>query len=196
MSKYTADFETATWKEDETWVWAFAICNIDDPNNIIYGNCIEDFMKWCENAKNPTLYFHNLKFDGEFIIYYLETHGFKFIQNKKDRADKTYTTLITDMGQFFSIEVYFQVGNKKVKKVTFYDSLKILPFGVDKIAKSFNLPISKLKIDYNEEREIGHILTQEEIDYIQNDVKIVAMALKTLFSEKLTKMTQARKCLV
>ena len=196
MSKYTADFETATWKEDETWVWAFAICNINDPSNIIYGNCIDDFMKWCENAKNPTLYFHNLKFDGEFIIYYLETHGFKFIENKKDRADKTYTTLITDMGQFFSIEVYFKVGNKKVKKVTFYDSLKILPFGVDKIAKSFNLPISKLKIDYNEEREIGHILTQEEIDYIQNDVKIVAMALQILFSEKLTKMTQARKCLI
>ena len=135
MSKYTADFETATWVENETWVWAYAICDIENPENIIYGNCIEDFMKWCENTKNPTLYFHNLKFDGEFIIYYLETHGFKFIENKKERADKTYTTLITDMGQFFSIEVYFQVGNKKVKKVTFYDSYKILPFGVDKIAK-------------------------------------------------------------
>jgi hypothetical protein len=28
MKKYTGDFETATWFEDETWVWAWAVCEI------------------------------------------------------------------------------------------------------------------------------------------------------------------------
>ena len=70
------------------------------------------------------------------------------------------------------MEQYFEIKNKgkKVKKVTFYDSLKIIPFGVSKIAKSFNLPISKLEIDYNAYRELGHTLTKQEIDYIKNDV--------------------------
>ena len=73
--------------------------------------------------------------------------------------------------------------------------MKIIPFKVDKIAKSFNLPISKLKIDYNESREIGHILTKEETEYIKNDVLIVAKALKQLFDENLTYMTEGSNAL-
>ena len=189
MSKYTADFETCTWLEDETFVWAYAVCDIEDNSKIEIGNNIEDFIKWCEEAKNPTVYFHNLKFDGEFIIYYLLKNGFTWISDKKDKKDKTFVTLISDMGMFYTIEVYFKVGNKQVKKVTFIDSLKILNMSVDMIAKTFGLSISKLKIDYNEPREKGHILTDEEKDYIKNDVLIVAQALKVMFDENLTKMT-------
>ena len=57
------------------------------------------------------------------------------------------------------------------------------------IAKDFNLPIRKLELDYKQKREIGHILTDEEIEYIRNDVEIMARALKIMFDEKLTKMT-------
>lgn len=136
-----------------------------------------------------------LKFDGEFILYYLLTNGYKYIKNKKEKEDRTFTTLISKMGQFFSIEVYFKVGNKKVKKVTFYDSLKIINFSVDEIAKSFGLEISKLSIDYNKPREKGYKLSIDEENYIKNDVKIVAKALKVLFDEDLTKMTQASNAL-
>lgn len=90
--------------------------------------------------------------------------------------------------------LYFEKRGKKTKKITFIDSLKIIPFGVDAIAKSFNLPISKLKIDYNKPRKKGHPLTKEERKYIKNDVLIVAKALKILFDEKLTHMTQRFKC--
>ena len=189
MAKYTADFETCTWLSDETYVWAYAICEIDNPDNIIIGNNIDDFMKWASDGKNPTCYFHNLKFDGEFILYWLFKNGFTHINDKKDKKDKTFTTLISDMGMFYTIEIYFKVGNKYVKKVTFIDSLKILNMSVDTIAKTFGLPISKLTLDYNKPREKGYILTEEEKEYIKNDVKIVALALKTLFDEDLTKMT-------
>lgn len=194
MKKFSADFETATWKEDETWVWAWCVAEIGNESNIQIGNNIDSFIEFCMKEKNPDVYFHNLKFDGEFIIHYLLTHGYKHVTNIKEATDKTFTTLISDVGAFYSIKVYFKRMNKKVKSVTFFDSLKIIPFSVDQIAKSFNLPISKLNIDYNEEREIGHELTEEETAYIKNDVLIVAKALKVLFDEKLTKMTQARKC--
>ena len=42
---------------------------------------------------------------------------------------------------------------------------------------------------------MGHILTEDERDYIKNDVKIVAMALKTLFDQGLTSMTSAGNAL-
>ena len=41
----------------------------------------------------------------------------------------------------------------------------------------------------------GHILTKEENEYIKNDVLIVAKALKVLFDEDLTKMTQGSNAL-
>ena len=116
-------------------------------------------------------------------------------KNIDDKKDKTFTTLISDMGMFYTIEVYFNVRGKKAHKATFIDSLKIIPFSVSVIAKSFGLPISKLELDYNKPRELGHILDDEEKEYIKNDVKIVAMALKILFDEGLTKITSAANAL-
>ena len=163
--------------------------------NLKIGNNIDTFFEFCRAEKNPEIYFHNLKFDGEFIISYLLNHGFEHIKDRKEKKNNSFTTLISDMGMFYSIVVYFEVGNKTVKKVTFYDSLKIIPFSVDQIAKSFNLEISKLSIDYNEKREKDHILTEQEKAYIKNDVLIVAQALNVLFKQKLTKMTQGANAL-
>ena len=52
-----------------------------------------------------------------------------------------------------------------------------------------------IKIDYNKPREIGHILDDEEKEYIKNDVLIMAKALKTIFDEGLTRMTRASNAL-
>lgn len=189
MKKFTADFETNV-DENDCRVWAFSLCEIDNPNNFIYGNCIEDFIKFCGGKENYVLYFHNLKFDGEYIFSYLLNNGYTCIKDKKDRKDKTFTTLISDTGQFYSIEIFFETSNPKhINKVTIYDSLKILNFSVEQIAKDFNLPIRKLEIDYKKHREVGHILTDDEIAYIKNDVEIMARALKIMFDENLTKMT-------
>lgn len=190
MRKFTADFETTTDPND-CRVWAYAICEIGNINNFYYGNSIDEFIEFCKNKReNYVLYFHNLKFDGEYIFNYLLNNDYKCIKDKKDREDKTFTTLISDTGQFYSIEIFFETKNKKhINKVTIYDSLKILNFSVDKIAKDFNLPIRKLELDYHAKREIGHILTEEEIDYIKNDVEIMARALEFMFNENLKKMT-------
>ena len=190
MRKFTADFETTTDPND-CRVWAYAICEIGNINNFYYGNSIDGFIEFCKNKReNYALYFHNLKFDGEYIFNYLLNNDYKCIKDKKDREDKTFTTLISDTGQFYSIEIFFETKNKKhINKVTIYDSLKILNFSVDKIAKDFNLPIRKLELDYHAKREIGHILTEEEIDYIKNDVEIMARALEFMFNENLKKMT-------
>lgn len=194
--KFTADFETTT-DENDCRVWAFAICEIGNPDNFIYGNSIDEFMDWCaDRRKNHTLYFHNLKFDGEFIIYWLLKNGFEHITDSKQKHDKTFTTLITDMGQFYSIDVYFEVKNARhLNKVKFLDSLKILNFSVEQIAKDFHLPIQKLELDYKEKRPVGHQLTEHEVAYIRNDVEIMARALQIMFDEDLTKMTIASDAL-
>ena len=195
MKKFTADFETATWLEDRTFVWAWATCTIDNEYKVEYGNNIDSFMRWCEDHKNSKVYFHNEKFDGEFIIYWLLKHGYKHVE-KEEIGERTFTTLINSLGQFYSITVYYKVYTKTQSKITFIDSLKIIPFSVDEVAKCFGLPINKLKINYDEVREENtHIMTNEEKEYIQNDVKIMAMSLNTLFKQGLDKMTQGSNAL-
>ena len=193
MKRFTADFETATWDPDETWVWAWALCDIEDPSHVEVGNSIDDFFKRIKKEANPYIYFHNLKFDGEFILYYLMKNGYEHVESREKR-NNTFSTLISDMGLFYSIEVYFEVG-KKTKKVTFIDSLKIINQSVESMPKTFKLEENKLEIDYNAPREKGHILTPEEEAYIKNDVVIVAKALSYLFNMGLTKMTAGSNAL-
>ena len=195
MKKFTADFETCTWLENETYVWAWALCEIGHENNIEIGSDIEDFIDLCKSLYNPKIYFHNLKFDGAFIIDYLFNNGFTLIKDKKDIKENTFQCIISDLGAFYEIIVYLNKKGKNIKKITFIDSLKIINMSVKDIAKTFNLPISKLEIDYNEYRERGHILTATEREYITNDVKIVSMALNELFKENLTQMTSASNAL-
>lgn len=190
MKKFTADFETTT-DLDDCRVWAWAVCEIGNFDNFKYGNSIVDFLHFCAGRENYTLYFHNAKFDSSFIIWYLLENGFEYIKDVKDRHDKSFTCLINEMGAFYSMEIYFKADKKKPNKVTIYDSLKILNFSVEKIAKDFNLPIRKLEIDYKAKREVNHILTDDEIAYIKNDVEIMARALDILFKMGLTKMTIA-----
>ena len=193
MKRFTADFETATWISDESYVWAWALCEIGNTENIDVGNTIDGFFERIKKESNPYIYFHNLKFDGEFILYYLMKNGYEHVE-AKERRTKTFSTLISDMGLFYQIEVYFDVG-KKTKKVTFIDSLKIINQTVESMPKTFKIPENKLEIDYNLPREIGHVLTPEENAYVKNDVVIVAKALEYLFSMGLTRMTAGSNAL-
>ena len=186
-----ADFETTTDPNDLR-VWAACAVDIDTLETVHLSNSIDSFFKWLE-GRNTKCYFHNLKFDAEFLLAWLLRNGYKYEKKepKKPRHPRTFDTLITDTGVFYMIEVIFSVKNKKYKKVTFYDSLKKLPFKVSEISKAFKLKDSKLTIDYDAPRPVGHVLTDEEREYIVNDCRIVAAALQIQFAEGLKRMTNA-----
>ena len=190
---YAVDFETTT-DVDDCRVWAWAVCEVGNYDNFKYGTTINSLMEMCKKDKNNILYFHNLKFDGEFILYWLFHNGFK-LNNESKLNTNEFSTLISDTGLFYSIEICFKRTKKEIVKVKILDSLKILPFSVEKVAQAFNLPISKLSINYQEKREIGHKLTEEEISYIKNDVEIVARAIEILHKQGLTKMTTGANAL-
>lgn len=185
--RYTTDFETNTNEESckNHPVWGVGICEINDTYKFYHGNSIEWFFEFISLHDGDTFYFHNLKFDGDFIFSYLLKNGYSWVKNKKEMTPKTFSCLISDKNQFYSIDIAHENGSK----VSIWDSLKIIPLRVDKIAESFGLPISKLEIDYNEVREKGHELTNEEIAYLKSDVEICARALSQMFEQNLTKMT-------
>ena len=192
IRSYTADFETTT-NEEDCRVWAWGVSEIDNTENTITGTTLDEFMEWCEKHPdgNPKIYFHNLKFDIQFVLYWLLKHDFKHIIKTSERATKTFQTLISDKGLYYCIEVIFFRKGKRVKKVAFYDSYKLIPLSVEAIAETFKLPFKKLKIDYAAHNNLpeGSPISKEEEEYLKHDVKIVATALEYFLDQGLDRMT-------
>ncbi len=181
-----ADFETTTYeyyqKYGYTKVWLYAISN-PDGEIINWGEDINQFFKFVkENLNGFIVYFHNLKFDGSFMLNYFIRQKLEYKPKIVSKDSACYNTLISDMGQFYQI-TYHPHRNCTIK---FQDSLKIIPFKVEKIARDFKLPMLKGHIDYND-----YTVDETTLDYVFNDVKIVALALKELKALGLNQMTTA-----
>lgn len=180
MLGWACDFETHTGP-DVTWVWAWGSSLIDNPNNFIYGNSINSFLAWAKNKRK--IFFHNLKFDGAFILDALSRLGWVYTHNHPKRP-KQFSALISSSGLWYKITLKFRNS-----KLEIFDSLKKLPMSISTIAKTFNLPIKKGSIDYSLYRPEGHPISPDDLDYLKTDCQILAMALKTLFENDLSKMT-------
>lgn len=180
---YTADFETVNDPND-CRVWAWAILSINE-SEYYTGTDIKSFMRQIEKLKNAEIWFHNLRFDGSFILYELFREDFEY-SNKKE--SHTFNTLISDMNQFYEIEIVFK-GGKNGNKIKLHDSAKVIPLRIEQMPKAFGIEIEKLEINYNKERPIGYQLTAEEKEYLRHDVTIAARALRYFIDHGLYGMT-------
>lgn len=183
MRSWAADFETTT-TADDCRVWAWAASAVDNPDFVETGNDMDTFMEWLELQDGCRVLFHNLKFDGKFILSWLFAHGWCWVPDKDSATPMCFTTLISDMGQWYQMQLWFPEA-----VVTIQDSLKVINLSVARIPKAFGLPIEKLDMDYEAPREVGHVLTPDEEAYIAHDVKIVAMALNILYEQGMNRMT-------
>lgn len=181
IPSFCADFETTT-VEDDCRVWSWGIIQVGKLQNYVDGITLDGFMSHI-SERAAHIYFHNLAFDGTFILDWLLKHDYKWV--KENPGVKEFTSLISRMGKYYSITVVFETGYR----VEFRDSFKKLPMSVSAIAKAFNLHDQKLEIDYEKFRPIGYIPTEQEKRYQRNDVAIVAQALEVQFDENMTKLT-------
>lgn len=189
-----ADFETSTeeWYKIDKYarVWLWGIYN---PYNdeFKYGLDIDSFMKEVlviHREKNPIIYFHNLKFDGSYILNWLFRNGFTF--DPKLSKEKTFSTSISDMGLWYFIEVCIYKYKRQKYIIKFQDSLKKIPLPVRDIPKAFGLgELCKGDLDYDLYRPIGYKPTEDELSYLKRDCMIPALALVKLNEQGFTKMT-------
>ena len=179
-----ADFETTTDAAD-CRVWAWGLVDIDDPELVVdMDNTIESFCDHLSLIENSIVYFHNLAFDGMFVIDFLLRNGYKYLLDGR-LMKYEFETVISNMGKFYSITVRWGTGNR----TEFRDSLKKLPMTVARIAKAFKLPMKKGEIDYHEYRPVGHVITDVEADYLARDLRIVALALKQQLDQGMNRLT-------
>lgn len=186
---YVSDFE-ATNERETNHVWSWESLVVGDTENPIRGTDINSFLSWV-SCTDKTVFFHNLKYDSSYILSELFKRGYEHVEDKKKLSNKKLTTLISDMGIYYSITVQFETG----AIVEFLDSYKLISLPVRKIAQAYGLPMSKGEIDYNADRPMGYIPTDEEWDYVHRDVSIVSLALDQLFEQGFEKITQSSNAL-
>ena len=208
VRRYAADFETTVYKgQERTDVWSSAFSELfSETEEVTIHHSIKETYDYFSNMKEDVIaYYHNLKFDGAFWLDFLmnemgyttalsevqcgEKKAEKWIDNK-NMNPKTLKCSISSMGQWYTITIK---TNKNV--IELRDSLKLLPFTLARIGKSFKLKHQKLEMEYDGFRFPGCDITDEEKAYIANDVLVLREALEFMFSEGHDKLTIGACCL-
>ena len=193
VEHYVADFETCFTDESKTnvRVWAYGMLDILS-GEYLEGNNIDSFLdKVLSDKKVYDIGFHNLKFDGSFIIPQLFKRGYTYLPNSvymdqwsagEDMTGK-FTHTITTMGQWFSIII---TKDKQANKSTpafvhIWDTYKLFPKKLKDIGIQYSTNSQKIEEDsafYDRIRPVGHKLTKEESDYLKADCMVLAEALR------------------
>lgn len=180
---YACDFETTTSavSEDHTKVWSFCLDEVGKYDPIIYES-IDGFFSFCTDITKgyqKRLYFHNLKFDGNFILWSLvNTYHYKTFIDETGEMGCIYKLLngemvycISDSGAWYYLA--FKMNNILIE---IRDSLKILPMSLKDIGNSFCQRFKKSEMNYDNKTSLEDC-TKEDIEYIKNDVLVLSEAL-------------------
>lgn len=181
ISSRCADFETTTNPLD-CRVWSWGSMAVDDYSDYVIGIGVGSYVAYMLSAPSVT-YFHNLAFDGSFILDYILKNGYTWVARNPGKGQ--FSTVISNMNKFYSITIVSKEG----MKVELRDSLKKIPLPVRDVPKAFNLESSKGDIDYEMERPIGYLPTQEEWDYLYRDIFIMAQAMRIILASGMKRLT-------
>lgn len=200
---WACDFETTVWgeeverklgkKQDSTEVWAAAdVALYDDTESVTITHSIRDFLdRFLDMSGNNILYFHNLSFDGSFIIDFLLRNGYVYYNgDSKDMKSYNFQTSISRMGQWYWIKIK---RNKTTLEIR--NSLKLMPTSLKNIGKSFKTKHQKLDMIYEGMRYAYCDITKEEQDYIRNDVLVLKEGLEKMFNKGHDSLTIGSCCM-
>lgn len=181
-----ADFETTVYKgQKKTEVWAAAYAELFSEKVIVHKSIemfINDLISY---RRNITCWFHNLRFDGSFILNYLLRNDYKFNKVKQNELkSKEFSTVISGQNRWYCIIIKTPYATIKI-----LDSAKLMPMNLDEVGKAFDTKHRKLSMEYEGKRYAGCNISKEEMEYIVNDVLVLKEALEVMVGDGYTKMT-------
>ena len=195
------DFESVTLEDakhqTKTDVWLSSSTELWSEEEYSANNILSQLYYLMSKGKKVLAYWHNLRFDGEFLVHYLITQkGFKnaigpdgqFLQDYQLRP-KMIKYLISEGGLWYCIKIKF--GGTLIE---IWDSLKSIPHSVQQISEDFNTKYKKLNIEYVGERRPYRLVKEDEKRYGLNDCHVVREALEELYEMGLNSMTIGSSC--
>lgn len=196
MKIWYSDFETG--KDDKgAYVWSAA--TIDNFDNFFIESNINSFMRAVIEECPDIIYFHNLKFDGNFILNYLENSKLWntcwnedecIFEEFKYMHSMSYKYLISADGVWYNI-----ILKVKNKKITILDSLKLAPMSLKEAGKAFHTEHQKLEMNFSKNFTRNYIPSENEKKYIKNDVLVLKEFVEKIRESGLNKTTIGSCCL-
>lgn len=182
---FVADFGTNDNEEkgiSEVYLWGVkSIYN----ENFDYGFDLKSFFNHLNEIgkrKVIKVFFHNLKWQGSFILHYLFKNGYRYVSEFKNEP-YTFKTVITSIGAFYTIKVKLKYNTV----VEFVDSMKIIDLKIEDIPKSFDLDLERKDTVFKNALE--GLATLVDVELLHTDCLIVAKALLYFFDKNLNKNT-------
>lgn len=185
---WVADFETTTeqdYREDGyVRVYLWHARHLPD-DRTASGTDIASFIDFASKRNVRMVWFHNLKFDGSFILNHILDSSWEWAE-KQDRTKPTYDHIVTDTGQWMELTLRF---GRHV--CTFRDSAKKFPgFSLEEVARTYGIK-GKTSLDTHIRRGPDHVVTPEEVERVENDTRILRTAMCDLYARGMTAMTMA-----
>lgn len=175
---YCADFETTSetqYKRDgETRVYLWKMLGVDSQFDRT-GTCIDTFIDTLHELSDCTIYFHNLSFDGEFILWYLLKHGYTYEDELTN--NNSFNSIIDETGSIYMVTMMIDSH-----KIQLRCSYKLFPKSIKDIGEMVGIEKLNETHNYDELKDYKSIedIPQEEIDYITNDVRIMVELIRYL----------------
>lgn len=173
---FVADFETCDAIEngdDNTpqKVWLAGYKNLATMKSE-YFYTLDDFMNAILSRgdnMNTEYAFHNLKFDGSYIVPWLFKNGYTVSSSKPQQ--KEFSILVDNRNAWYSITI--QVTKRR--RVLIWDSLKLFPAALEYLPDIYSTPTHKIREDkefYERVRPDGYTPNSQEMSYFENDLQV------------------------
>lgn len=173
-------------------VWVAEYSRIETTTIHQHGN-IKDFLTELSKGSSKVVYFHNLKFDGHFILHYYLAKRYKVVEFAKEEGE--ISSIYSEQGAIYNIRVPFKDSKGRTRTITFLDSFKLFPYSLSKIAKQFNFEVQKGELNHDIYRPVNHVLTPKEKDYVDRDIIVLRTAIEDCKRRGLNKITIGANCL-
>ena len=185
---FVADFETCDTSEfytiDATTnrpiykqrVWLAGFKKLSTMESTYFNN-LDDFMTSIlarGDNTNTEYAFHNLKYDGSYIIPWLFDNGYT-VSHERPTA-KEFSVLVDNRNNWYTLTI--QVTKRR--RVTLWDSLKLFPTALEYLPDVYSTPTKKIRESqdwYNEPRPIGYTPNERDLEYFENDLQVPAETL-------------------
>jgi hypothetical protein len=186
---YTADFETCDAEKvvgfdkktgteiKEQRVWLAGFKNLETLQSTYFNN-LDDFMEAIlarGDNMNTEYAFHNLKFDGSYIVPWLLLNGYEVSQEKPVPGE--FSVLVDNRNNWYSITI--QVTKRR--KVSIWDSAKLFPTALEYLPDIYSTPTKKIREDqdfYTKVRPVGYEPDARDQLYFENDLQVPAETIR------------------
>lgn len=187
-----SDLETATFesqyfkKHHDTTVNIWTLMNLNG-DKYFHGTDLKDYFSKIKNEiqKNVYIYFHNLSWDGDFILKWLSKNGFTAV-NQCDFSKPFQFCFFRSLSKIYAIKVALPSGFKKPQIITFKCSYLLLNASINDLGNGLGLSkfenFDEKLYDLEPQKDINNY-PKAYVNYAKRDTEIARRSFLNFSNE-------------